>query len=94
MLDLYEQAVDQGVELIVNTFKTWYGSITPESEARLRNADIPAAAAQLRWRKDHSPDYGNDLSAMTMHSSLTPVKLTSQLLRLKRVLLGHQMRRS
>lgn len=66
MLDLYEQAADQGVELIIDTFKIWFGSITPEYEARLRNADVRAAAAQLRWMQDHSPDYGNDLSAMTM----------------------------
>jgi pimeloyl-ACP methyl ester carboxylesterase len=66
LLDLYERAVEQGPELIVDTFRTWFGPDTPEADERIRSSDIRAAAAQLRGMREHRPDFGDDLAAMTI----------------------------
>jgi pimeloyl-ACP methyl ester carboxylesterase len=62
----YEEAIEKGIDHLITTVKTWYGSITPAYEARLRNADLHAATAQMRWRHTHTVDYGNDLASMRL----------------------------
>jgi pimeloyl-ACP methyl ester carboxylesterase len=68
-LTLYERAVEEGVDVIITTYKAWFGTITPEYEARLRKADLRARVAQQRWwqiQKGFMPDYTAALPSITI----------------------------
>jgi pimeloyl-ACP methyl ester carboxylesterase len=66
LLQLYEQAAQEGVETLIEGIRTWAGGITPEYEARLRAANIAAGAALLRWSIDNPADFSAALLAMTL----------------------------
>ncbi len=64
-LELYEQGLERGVEAIIEGMRAWAGSITPEYEERLRNADVRAGVAHLRWLHTNPPDFEANLPHIT-----------------------------
>jgi pimeloyl-ACP methyl ester carboxylesterase len=57
LLQLYERAVAEGVDTLVEGIRQWAGTISPAYEARLRGANLRAGAASLRWIHDNPPDF-------------------------------------
>jgi pimeloyl-ACP methyl ester carboxylesterase len=64
LLDMYEEAAEHGNEALIAGIKALFGTITPQYEERLRNADVRAGLALLRWQRDHQLDFGINLLDM------------------------------
>lgn len=66
LLQLYERAAQEGVEVLVEGIRSWAGAITPQYEARLRGANVAGGAALLRSAHQHPSDFTAALPSFTL----------------------------